>query len=195
MATVVSGTFLIQAGNPWVAILPPLISTLCLLIIRYRLEYGKPSGFFDLRKQSWAFLIGDIVAMPVALLAAAFGWRELAHRQLQVPAWLILVAVVAMFGFVIAWTRHEAQSYASFGKGNVDRIGSPSKMWHDGVVYGSLSYLLVWGGVPVVVTQPLGWGLVMILALLLWLGLGIADGYRKLPPSDLHPRVQDTRLN
>lgn len=165
-----------SAGLWWVALAPVVISPLCLLVIRYTMEFGQPGRLFDLRTQSWAFLVGDIVALPLALWFAQKSWGSGAIERgsfFNTFAWIVICLIA---GLLIQQGYHDLlETPAYIASGNADLLGSPSKLWHDIVVYGSLSGAFVYLGVPAIFKDWSGNGKFVVLGLGLWLVLGILD--------------------
>lgn len=141
----------------WIAIVgiflaPIIISPVAMAFIRHQYENGSPKGMFDFRTQSWAFLFGDSVALPVALSAALYAVQKDAPEWMYRWWWLLLAvatATIATFGFR---TMDKSGYIAS---GNADRLHSPTKLWHDFVVYPILGFPLFYLGIPAIATLSL----------------------------------------
>jgi hypothetical protein len=180
-------------GNILIGFIPILVSPIAMLYFRVTMEDGHPKGLFNPTTQSYAFLLGDALLLPMAFAFMALGWKRLAHEQgFHVQAWWLIFALVAGAAIMMVWRRMEMQAYTKLGA--ADRLDSPTKLWHDYVVYGSLGTLLVFGGVPVVVKDFTGNGWLVLLCFAGWVALGVLDGSRKLNPANLHPRKEETYL-
>ncbi len=192
VVTVVTGTLLIRSGSGWVFMIPIVISPIMMVVVRLALEPGFP--LFE-GKQSLAYLVGDSAALPLALWATAMSWRIIGQEDgFHLRWWWLLVAIAA--GVLITYGWHTFMDAPAYIKADaVDRLGAPTKLWHDYVVYPSLATLLVWGGVPAVFKDFGGYGRWVLAGGVLWGCLGILDGFRGLDPRHMHPRVQDTRLH
>ena len=179
----------------YLAIAPIVISPVCMYIIRQSMEYGRPSGMFDPRTQSWAFLFGDTIALPLTFLFLAIGWRQLDSTGWYKSNWWYFVCLV--LGVLVACGWHfllDGPGYTADGFGSL--LGSPSKLWHDFTVYGSISGALFFLGIPMLRYNFVGYGGLALLSLVvLWGGLGVADNtIHKLNPANLHPPASQTRL-
>lgn len=175
----------------WLFLLPIGISPMVMLLLRITLEYGLPSGLLSPRRQSWTFLFGDTLALPLAF--GAIGSAGIAHdintrSDRVLMAWSIGVAVVVTGAFVT----FDRPNYTKTG--NKDRLLSPTKLWHDWIVYPVLVAALVYFGVPVLLSGSSSAGFWLILVgLASWIGLGAIDiVWIKPDPSEQHPRWQDT---
>lgn len=192
VVTVVTGTLLIRSGSGWVCMIPIIISPVMMVVVRLALEPKFPllEG-----KQSLAYLVGDSVALPLALWAAAMSWRVIGQENgFHQRWWWLLVAITAGVLITYAWhTFLDVPRYVETGA--TDRLGAPTKLWHDYVVYPSLATLLVWGGVPAIFKDFGGYGRWVLTGFALWAGLGALDGVRGLDPRHMHPRAQDTLLH
>ena len=158
-------------------------------------EFGKPVGMFNWRTQSWAFLFGDSLSLPLAI-AFALGTPGIPSRVIGVSGMIeywrwcvisIVVAIVVTFGF-------RSMDAAGYKKsGNADRLKSPTKLWHDYVVYPSIAFLLMWVALPAVFTgATTGW--LTLTSFGTWVLFCICDMVRGLDPANLHPRMQETIL-
>lgn len=192
VVTVVTGTLLIRSGSGWVCMIPIIISPVMMVVVRLALEPKFPllEG-----KQSLAYLVGDSAALPLALWATAMSWRVIGQEDgFHQRWWWLLVAIAA--GVLITYGWHTFLDLPGYVKaGATDRLGAPTKLWHDYVVYPSLATLLVWGGVPAIFKDFGGYGRWVLTGFALWAGLGALDGVRGLDPRHMHPRAQDTLLH
>lgn len=188
------GSTLGTQGMVKVALIPIIISPLMMLIVRIGWENGKPDGLLDPRTQSWAFLFGDTIMLPIALGAAAYSWRSLPAEGWHRSTWWFWLSVAV--GVVFALVFHFVLNAPNYVKaGNGDMMGSPTSIWHDVVVYLSLATLLVFLGAPAVVMNFTGTGWIVVAGVVGWLAFGAADAtIHPLEQTDLHPRKQDTLL-
>lgn len=183
-------------GN-WVVVaaVPVIVSPVLMWFIRQVWEGGEPEGMFNPATQSWAFMFGDSLALPLALGAAAISWHTIdSDSWFRSPTWLI---VSLFFGIALACIWHfvlDGPGYTELGY--ADLLGSPTKIWHDFTVYASLGGALCYLGIPALAKDFTGVGWVALIGLVLWgvLGLLFDNVLRELDPADLHPKVQDTRL-
>lgn len=185
-------------GGYWqIGFIPILLSPVAMLVLRLTLEYGKPSGMLDLRTQSWAFLVGDTVFLPFALAFAALGQRTLSASATD-PVWyrsFWWLAAALVVGIVFAFVFRvilDAPNYVSAGAAEL--LNSPTKIWHDYVVYPALAGGIVHLAVPVVVHNFTGYGWLILVAIGGWGLMGFLDGVRGLNPRHLHPPVSKTWL-
>lgn len=183
----------VKAGNLWVGLVPILISPCAMLVIRVLAEDGRPKGLFSLTTQSWAFLFGDTLALPLAFLAAAWSWRRLAPDGWYTRSlWLVMAIAIGLL-VAVGWRLLEVRGYTTAGY--ADLLGSPSKLWHDLVVYPVLGSTLVWAGIPAMVYDFRYTGWLVVMGVVVWVALGVLDNtVHHLDPADLHPPVQYTFL-
>lgn len=187
------GVALLSSGSILIGLVPIIVSPATMLYLRLTMEEGRPAGLLNPGKQSWAFLYGDMLMLPIVFISMALGWRRLADEQgFHMQFWWFLVSVAAGCIIAAVWRYSEVQTYKRLG--GKDRLDSPTKLWHDYVVYGSLGTLLVFGGLPVVILDFTSHGWAALVAFGGWVLLGLADSLRKLDPANLHPPVQDTYL-
>ena len=183
-------------GTPWVALVPFILSPLCLLIIRLTLEDGRPDGLFNLQTQSWAFMIGDSVALTLMALGGALAWGD--KKESFKPFFLSngWIALCVLIGLAAAFGWHfllDGPGYIKGGYGEL--LGSPSKLWHDFPVYGALFGGLVYLAIPAIFQSFSTWGWLCLLGFVMWGGLGYADNsIHKLNPANLHPPKSQTLL-
>ncbi len=191
VATVATGTHLIRSGSGWVFVIPIIISPVMMIVVRLLLEPGFP--LFE-GKQSLAYLIGDSVALPFALWAAAMSWRTIGREDGFHQQWWWLVVAIAVGALITyGWRTYlDAPNYVRAGA--ADRLNVATKLWHDFMVYPALATLLVWGGIPAMFKDFSGYGRWVLTGGVLWGCLGIWDGFRGLDPRFMHPREQDTLL-
>lgn len=191
--------FALDAGalTPVILLLSPIvISLVSMALVRIWAEpaacdvWFKPGGMFSPKTQSWAFLFGDGVGLPVALGAAGMSssldWVS-GHRE----PWLVVSAIVGIAAS-ITFRFMDVKAYTKLG--HEDRLRTPTKLWHDGVVYSSLVTLLVYFGVPAVWHDFSGYGWIVALGFIFWLVMCVADMFRKPDPVNMHPRKQDTKI-
>jgi hypothetical protein len=186
---------LIHRGKVSAGLVPILLSPTAMAVIRLTMENGKPKGMFDPATQSWAFLFGDTIALPLAFIFSALSWRRLAKTRVQafyLESWWLIISLTAAIVITGVWRFSEEYGYTAAGYESL--LTSPSKWWHDIVVFGSLSFIVVMMGVPAILRDFRKSGKWVLVALALWAGLGIYDGQRGLDPANLHPPVQNTIL-
>jgi hypothetical protein len=185
-----------RSGNLWMALVPLILSPVCLFIIRLTLEDGRPAGLLSLKTQSWAFLIGDSLALPLMALGGLLAWKF--KRDEFAPFFLSYwwIALCVVIGIAAAYGWHyllDGPGYIKGGHG--DLLGSPSKLWHDFPVYGALVGGLVYLAIPAIFQGFTSYGWLCLLGLVLWVLLGLADNtIHKLNPANLHPPVSQTLL-
>lgn len=172
--------------------LPIVLSPFMMLVLRVTAEHGKPNGLLNPKIQSWAFLFGDSIALPVAFGAAASWGHDASGLWSQgIGIFVSLVTAAVISG---GFRHFDAQRYRA--SGNADRLLSPTKWWHDFVVYPILVTILVYLGIPVLVHH---FGSVhcwlMLAGIAAWLAFGVIDiTIIKPDPARQHPRWQDTWL-
>lgn len=182
--TTVAMSYAIACGNVVVAAaLPTMLSPGGMWFCRHFLERGNPAGLFSPRTQSWAFMFGDPLAIGVAFGAIV------AAANHNTSVWWLAISLLMTTGISVAWRYAEMRAYQASDA--ADLLGSPSKLWHDLVVYPVFTFVLIYEGLPVVIDwQEPGW--VLAAAMGGWATLAVADGVRKLNPKKLHPRAEYT---
>ncbi len=185
----VIGVELFWEPTSWVFLVvlaPIVVSLFGMVFIRLVVEDIPLSGMFNPKMQSWAFLFGDGIALPLALL-----FIVLARGGQNVPGsgslgWYFTAAIVGLAGgagFHVMETDAYRKQDAALA------LESPTKSWHDFVVYPVLLGLIVWGGGPLLLPSAWDfWTILAIAALLVWVTLGVKyDAKRKPRPYDMHP--------
>lgn len=168
-----------------------LASPLLLLFLRLTME--KPfGGLFALRTQSWAFLFGDTLWLPLAFGLAAVGYRLVPEGSFF-RSWVWLAACIAM-GLVAGTVFHALDTSAYSNAGAELALLSPTKLAHDFVAYPFLFGGLLYVGLPVTVHNFRGYGLPVLLLIGMWGLMGFFDAQRGLNPLDLHPRWDAVRF-
>jgi len=187
----------VQRGNFW---MPPLVvllaSPILLASLALTLE-GRGFSIFDLGRQSWAFAIGDSLALTTAFALAALAWRKMpADHWSRSPSWIVAslaIGLLAGAGFHALDTK----GYRVVGAGQA--LLSPTKLAHDFVTYPVLFGGLVCVGVPLLAVW--GWWswyvMSILICVLVWATLVAADvtrgnlwtapGVYRLDPKWLHP--------
>lgn len=161
-----------------------------LLVLAGTAERRSGWGLIDFSRQSWAVLIGDTFALPVAAAVVALGWRRfgdtLTQWQWSRGRGFLFVAVGVTAGVLFHWWDVTA-NYIPAGAGMA--ANSPTKLWHDLVAYPVLFGALWYGLVPIVFRHRAGWyRWVIVVCGLVWLGLVVRDTFwGHLDPSWLHP--------
>lgn len=180
-------------GDEWECLVPIIVSPIGMAFIRLLMEPGGLRGLFRPSTQSWAFLFGDVTALPFAFVMLALGWRNLAEGWYDRDWWfwlalLLGVAIAFAWHFLLDGPGYKAQGYGEL-------LGSPTKLWHDFVVYGSLAGALVYLGIPVLAHDFWPYGALALVGLGVWGVLGVADNtVHKLDLANLHPPVSETKL-
>lgn len=136
---------------------------------------------FSLKTQAWSFIFGDLLFLPFALAVAANNWYE-TNNRVDFSLWWwwflsLLIGVATGFG----WHASEKKGYESSGFG--DNLNSPTKLFHDFVSYPVLFGGIVFAFVPMLF--HIQWDFIadlpvvlVILSLVAWAGLGVADTLR-----------------
>lgn len=173
------------------AAMPIILSSVVMVMLRVTLEYGRPSGLLHPKTQSWAFLFGDTIVLPITFGVTAVLWSRGSPEVWSRNMGLLISAAIAV---VVsgAFRYGDAKRYRS--SQNADRLRAPTKLWHDLVVYPVLVMALVYFGIPALIVHfgsTECW--LMLGGLALWLVLGLIDVFMIKPnPAKQHPRWQDT---
>ena len=178
------------ASGNWLvpALVPIMVSPVMMRFVRYVWEDNQPGGMFNPKTQSWAFMFGDTIAIPIALGFAAVGWRTIESESwFRSPLWLLSAL---LFGVLFAGIWHFVLETNAYNELNCpDCLRSESKRWHDLPVYASLGGAMFYLGIPAVAKDFTGAGWVAMMGFIGWVALGIfADNLlRDLVPTDMHP--------
>lgn len=172
--------------TPFVALIPLVVSLVGAAFVRWSLEHTSVNGMFDLKTQSWTFVVGDGMALPIALLMIGFARSEVVivgfWAQWQ---WFIMAAVIGLVGGIL-FRLMDRPRYLKASAGLT--LASPTKVWHDFVTYPVLLGAVMWAGVPLLMPEYWVWPTVVaIVALIGWGGLGARDAVRQPSPLAQHP--------
>lgn len=183
----------VVTDNWWII---PLVGWLCspllLFVLRHTMERGVPGGIFNPKTQSWAFLFGDWIFLPVSLAALAWGAHEWYHEAgfgfvtYDSDGWQrICMALGMVAGFL--FNVMDRKVYAKAGAH--DAIFSPSKIAHDFVAYPVFVASLLYLAVPLlgVLNEARPAFAAGLVGLVLWGVMGVCDVKRQLHPFNLHP--------
>ena len=202
VAMFVIATSLYGWSQPWlyaVALVPLVVSIYGMLAVRAVVEETLPNGMYNPKTQSWAFLFGDSLVLPAAMLFIALG-----REGSVLPAfadsgkWLFAAGLI---GLVLGNGFHmwEVDSYRK--QDAMDALDAPTKIWHDYVVYPVLVGTIVWAGVPLLVADWQGlwvffgpWTWLALASIGIWFALGALDGKRGLRVYNMHPAWDKTHF-
>ena len=198
MAFVALGVKAGTSGWWWFALLPIIISPLSMALLR---KLGEPkmtvAQMFNPATQSWAFLFGDAIFLPIAFFGAALSWRTLRGSWFAYFNSLWWIGVAALAGFVAQYVFHNVLNAPTYERlGLASLLESPTSVWHDRVVYFTLVMLFVMICVPAAIHDIHGWGgKLVIIGLVGWLAMVACDAtFHQLDPRNLHPPVEETIL-
>ncbi|MBC7746859.1 hypothetical protein H7Y40_02675 [Pedobacter sp.] len=176
-----------------------LASPLIMATVRMFLEAAQPKDMFSWRTQSWMFLFGDIIFLPFAFAAAAFGWQKLdtTGGQWYTNVWWLLTA--AAIGIISGVIFHQLD-VVNYAKDGMElALNSPSKWAHDFVAYPVLFAGLVYLGIPIVFSSLFRpYGILTLVGIALWGLMGVRDAGLILSPlkaSDLHPKWDQEKFS
>lgn len=134
----------------WAPIAAIVVSPVIFTGIR-KAELGRSFRYviarvFSHRRQSHAFLYGDLIMLPFAFATVAHAYATTDAGWLNLPTWWILVSgFVGLLGGALFHFALEAPAYTEAGYRA--ELKSPSKIYHDFVVYPVLlGSLLCTGG-------------------------------------------------
>lgn len=153
---------------------------------KYRKKYEGTEApkMFDLRKGSWAYLIGDTIVLPIGAVVLVFGRHDRASVEggLLLGLLLCLIAGIAAGSLFHAW---DTKVYKE--QGAEDALKCPTKIAHDFCAYPVLLGGLLYGAIPLI--QDWSWhSYVFVGCVIAWLALAACDGKRNLRVPDLHVR-------
>lgn len=180
------GVTLMLVPTPVVGLVPLVVSYGGALFVRWHLEDQSVRSMFDHGDQSWAFLIGDSLALPVAMLMIGFARSDVKPNGFWLEwNWFLISAGAGLLSGII-FRLADRKRYQRFGAART--LASPTKIWHDFVTYPVLFGVMVWAGVPLLIPEYWFWSTVVALAaIIVWIGLGICDAIRDINPLGQHP--------
>ena len=203
VAMFVLATTYFTLSRPWVyaVVAVPIYVSICIMgLVRRGVEDARLKGMYNPKTQSWAFLFGDSLVLPAAMLFIALG-----REGSVLPAfadsgkWLFAAGLI---GLVLGNGFHmwEVDSYRK--QDAMDALDAPTKIWHDYVVYPVLVGTIVWAGWPLLVADWQGlwaffslWTWLALASVGIWIVLGVVlDGKRGLRVYDMHPAWDKTHF-
>lgn len=167
------------------ASIPFIVSISGMFLIRTKLERLSAKGMFSLRTQSWAFVLGDAVALPITFFCLT--WSHRSHEMnsfFESRGWTLLALLV---GVTVGIVFRKIDSARYNDASRAGALKSPTKIWHDLGVYPILAGLTVWSGVPLLIDGPSGAEYGVLGGLLLWACFGAYDLFRPPVISIQHP--------
>lgn len=175
----------VQRGESLIAPLVVLfVSPILLTFLAVAVEGRTLSELFDPSKQSWAFMFGDSLALTAAAAIAALAWPRIPQRSWFAGWWWVDISALVGLAAGIRFHLADSTGYRAVGAGLL--LDSPTKIAHDLVTYPVLFGALLCVGLPLL--RYRSWHTwAFLLCILVWVGLGVADGQRGLNPFDLHP--------
>lgn len=203
VAMFVIATSLYGWSRPWlyaVALVPVIVSIYGMLAVRAVVEETLPNGMFNPKTQSWAFLFGDGIFLPAAMLFIALGREGSALPTFADSSmWLVNAGVIGL----LAGNIFHIMEVSNYRKQDaMDALDAPTKIWHDYVVYPVLVGTIVWAGWPLLVADWQGlwaffslWTWLALASVGVWIVLGVVlDGKRGLRVYDMHPAWDKTHF-
>lgn len=186
--------YLGSRGNLWAATMSIFVSLIMMGVMRIFWEPKGPAGLYNPATQSWAFLFGDGIMLTIMLAAATISWRSLPSEGFHRSAWWLVASIVVGVVFSLVF-RHVLNGPNFIKEGYGDRLGSPTSIWHDYVVYFSLAGSITYLAVPVILKDFTGTGWVVLAGFVGWLALGACDAtIHPLEIPNLHPPKSETKL-
>lgn len=205
--TLSSLLYFVWAARPIAAAMTTLSASALLLPTLAVLLEGRSLGsVLNPRTQSWAFLFGDFIFLPLAAALLALAWGYIVMPDLRDTRWIAWIAGSTLLGLAAGAAFHwmDAKTYRAHGAGLA--LDSPTKLAHDFVSYPVLFGGLFCVGVPLLMkiaaacirvtfadgsfgVQPamaLQVGLALG-AVALWGLMGWFDVKNGLDPKNLHP--------
>lgn len=188
-----------RTGQAWPAVAAAYLASPVPMLVVSLIEGATVRQVVDLRTASWAFVIGDFLALPALFFFAAKAWKQLPDNWWGTSrvlwTWIVAAAVLGVaFGFLFHFIV-DGPGYENVGA--VAQLGSRSKRLHDFVAYPALSGAVMALMVPLIhywIKHPGDSAVNNQTQLALYLGLGgwILMGaldtlVHKPSPLDLHP--------
>ncbi len=160
-------------------------STIPMALVAYWIEGRGPATIFSLTKGSWAFILGDALALPLVAGASALVWKHIDAASWWRSGWWTVIAIIiglgasAGFHWII-----DAGAYSAA------QNSSPTKIVHDMVAYTVLFSGLTLLAVPAILQGwtlgPVFGSVLAIFGIAAWGLFGLHDAMAKLNPNDLH---------
>ncbi len=130
-----------------------LVPVACMLLGTI-LERRTPWPLLDPRSQSWAFLVYDLMLSPVAAWCCARAWR---HSSL-IPeyaksSWWVVACYLLGFAGGLAFHLHDVAAYHAIGDSATLLLASPTKIFHDFLVFPVLLGGMLYAAVPLLWSQ------------------------------------------
>ncbi len=153
---------------------------------KYRKKYEGTQApkMFDLRKGSWAYLIGDTIVLPIGWVALVFGWNDQGSVEWGLSSSLLLCLLA---GIAAGSLFHASDTKGYKEQKAEDALKCPTKIAHDFCAYPVLLGGLLYGFIPFF--QNWSWySSVFIGSVFVWLILAGCDMKRGLLVPDLHVR-------
>jgi xanthosine utilization system XapX-like protein len=169
-----------------VGLIPPAIALGGAMIIRWWVEKQAVRSMFDRASQSWTFLFGNGVVLPIAILMIGFARSEVKPDGFWLEwNWVLVSAGAGLLSGVI-FRFVDQPRYARYSA--LSNLSSPTKVWHDFVTYPVLFGSTVWAGFPLLLPEYHFWPtIIALIAIVSWIGLGVCDVIRDLDPRGQHP--------
>lgn len=189
-----------KSGQPFAAaFMIWAASPLLILMLRFTLErdweIGRQLSTYGLGKQSWAFILGDTIALPFTAFVLALAWRTLdvsGNRWFMSWWWLPVCVLVGLaFGY---WFHFIQDGPAYINAGVPEALNSPTKWAHDFVSYPVILGGLLYLGAPVLAHQFWPYGAIGLIGIVLWFGFGARDAFAGLNPVLFHPQWDVSRF-
>jgi hypothetical protein len=177
------GVWLVIEDQVWAMFaFPIVVSPLAAYVVRRWIEEVPTSGMFALKTQSKAFVIGDAVVLPFAFMFATIGWQR---TELAEHMWVL--GAVLLIGFVVAigFRLFDRSRYQKTARTKL-AFHSPTKLWHDFVIYPVLFGVMIWAGVPLLIEWSM-WTWLTLASIAIWFLLGLVDAMNQPNPEDQHP--------
>jgi hypothetical protein len=170
----------IRRGRVWTTLIFAwLTSTIPMYALGRFMEHRWLPGWAH---QSWAFLFGDAIFLPLALAATALAWRQLPTKSWHRSWWWLAISIIVGVAISAKFHHDEAGVYPPL------QLQSPTKLFHDLVAY-PVFVAALWATAWPVVTSHLWksrWVLpaLIVFGLLMWGACSWGDTLHQL--SGLH---------
>lgn len=162
-------------GQPWLAALWVWLASLVPVYCVAAFIERRPIKITEFSSQSWAFLFGDIIVLPLMAMALAKAWQYMPamHTSAWWQSWVWRVFCLAMgVGAGTAFHLMDRVNYEPLA------WNSPSKLTHEFCAFVVLFGGLLFGLIPAALSANAGSGWYVVAAvvcLLAWVALGVAD--------------------
>jgi hypothetical protein len=147
------------------------------------IEHRSPTALFDLETQSWAFVLGDGLALTSAVANATFGWRLLPPEGWYRSSWW--TCICCAFGQACGIAFHLSTKAGYYAVGASSIFNGIPKVYHDEAIVPALVGALIRVGIPLFSLKTRHKWVWLTCCCVGWGVLALLDQFRHLVPGRL----------